>query len=278
MQEATAYTALGLVAGAYGAIVGSGGGFVIMPALLLWGGLPVAQSVGTSLCAVFAGGVAATWQHARRRDLDWATSLRLATTAVPGAVLGSLLASRVPHGPFSVAFGALLMLIGVAIARRPANPFVSLRERSQAYGAYLRRELTVRRIEDIAGHRWSYYVDLRRGLPLAFAAGCLSALAGIGGGVLLVPALILAMRLPHVVAVGISSALLAITALSGAAAAAAHGAVRWGPAFALAVGSVAGSIAGVALDRRISSGAVARLLAAGLVVIGLRLLAEPFLG
>lgn len=272
MTEAAAWAALGLVAGTWGAIIGAGGGFLIVPVLLLGFGLSVPAAAGHSLCAVCAGGAVATWLHHRRRDLDWSTALRLSAAAVPGAVAGALLARVVPQRAFSLGFGALLAVIGLAIARRPDSPFVSPRDRAAVYEAYLRLEVTVRRLTDAAGHRWAYFVDFRRGLPLAFAAGLVSSLAGIGGGVLLVPALVLWLRIPHPVAVGIASALLAVSSLAGAAAAVAHGAVRAAPVLALVAGSVAGARAGTLLGRRMPGFMVVRLLSGALVLLGARLL------
>src|SRR5688572_1411139 len=109
MTGAAGYAALGLFAGAYGALIGAGGGFLIVPVLLLGFGLPVQAAAGLSLCAVCAGGTAATLAHHRRCDLDWATAWRLAGAAIPGAVLGALLTRHIPTAVFTIGFGLLLV-------------------------------------------------------------------------------------------------------------------------------------------------------------------------
>lgn len=272
MLGAVSHAALGLVAGTYGALIGAGGGFLIVPALLLGFGLPVHAAAGMSLCAVCAGGAAATLAHHRRRDLDWTTAWRLAAAAIPGAVLGSMLAQSIPPPAFTLGFGLLLVVIGVAVAHRPDSPFVPSGERAAMYEAFMRLEVEVRRLTDADGRTFAYWVDLRRGLPLAFAAGMISSLAGIGGGVLLVPALIVWMRIPPPVAVGISSALLALSSFAGATAAALHGAIAWLPAVALSLGAIAGARLGVRIESRLSGRWIVRLLSIALVLLGLRMI------
>src|SRR5436853_625205 len=87
---------LGLLAGAVGALTGIGGGLIVVPALMLLFGVPIHQAIGTSLCCVIAtsSGAAASYVEHHLSDIRLGMTLELATTL--GAVLGALVAGRLP--------------------------------------------------------------------------------------------------------------------------------------------------------------------------------------
>lgn len=267
-----AFAVLGLVTGVYGSLIGAGGGFLIVPALLLGFGFDAAGAVSASLCAVFCNATSATAGYARARRLDLRTGRRLAAGAVAGALLGAALGGALRTEVFTGVFGALLVVIGAAIAARPEHPFMSLKARSRAYEAFMRLELKARRLTDAAGTRFQYYVDLRKGLAVSFGAGVISSLFGVGGGILIVPALYLWLNFPLPIAVSTSTLILAISSLAGALVYAAQGTVAWGAAAALSAGAIAGAQVGVALARRLPTSWCARLLSLALLGIGVRMI------
>ena len=135
-----------------------------------------------------------------------------------------------------------------------------------------------RRITDSDGHRFSYRVSMARGIPVSFAAGCLSSLMGIGGGVLHVPAMILWLGFPHHIAVATSTLIISVSSFIGAAAFASQGAVNWGVAIPIATGAVIGAQFGARIAKSLSGKWVGRLLALALCVIGIRMLVSSLVG
>lgn len=272
MTGTLAFAGLGLFAGAYGTMIGAGGGFLIVPALLLGFGFPVPLAVGTSLCAVFANALSGTIRYARQGRVDWKTGLLFSITLIPAALAGAMVTPHLPHRFFSGLFGLLVGALGAYLINRPERPFQSVPEKARTFESYMRLEVGVRRFTDSEGHRYAYYVDARRGLALSAGVGFLSSLLGIGGGILHVPALVSWLRFPAHVAVATSHFMLAISAFAGAAAFAAGGHVAWSAALPLALAAAVGAQAGAFFSGKLSERRIIRFLAAALVLLGIRLL------
>lgn len=136
----------GIVVGAVTGLVGAGGGFLVVPALVLLGGLPMAVAVGTSLVVIAMKSFAALAGYLSAVQIDWGLALAVTAAAVAGGVVGGRLAGRVPDhvlrqsfGWFVVVMGAFVLtqqlpaawwpVIGVVAIAAPAT--VVLRERSR---------------------------------------------------------------------------------------------------------------------------------------------------
>jgi hypothetical protein len=102
---------LGLLTGA----LGVGGGFLIVPALVLFGGLPMRLAVGTSLFVIAANSAAGFAAHLSDHDLDLARTAAFTAAAVAGAVGGQRLAGRFSPKALRTAFGALVVLLALVL-------------------------------------------------------------------------------------------------------------------------------------------------------------------
>jgi len=259
----------GLLAGLYGSIVGLGGGAIIVPVLLLIYGTDPNTAVAVSLCAVFANALSSTIAYSRQGRVDFSSGWRFALAVIPGSLVGAFVVKYIPVRVFSGAFGALFFVISLFMAFSPMRT---------GHRSVPRGPGKARRIVDADGHRFSYRVSMARGIPVSFAAGALSSLMGIGGGVLHVPAMILWLGFPHHIAVATSTFIISVSTLIGAAAFASQGAVNWGLAVPLAVGAVIGAQFGARIAKSLSGRWVGRLLALALCIIGIRMLASALGG
>ena len=124
---------------------------------------------------------------------------------------------------------------------------------------------------DRQGCRFTYRFAWWRGIVLSLAVGLMSSLLGIGGGPLHVPGMVFLLGFPVHVAVATSLFVLAFSALVGSALYLLHGQVAVGPALLLGIGAIAGARVGAGLAGRLRSGPILRLLAAALILIGVRL-------
>jgi uncharacterized protein len=106
------------------------------------------------------------------------------------------------------------------------------------------------------------------------AAGFLSALFGVGGGVIVVPALVLLLRFDPKVATATSLAAIGITALAGTFSFSLYDHVHWDSAALVGLPALAGSIAGVRLQERISSKVLTRLFALFVAAVAVALFLE----
>ncbi len=263
--------ALGLFAGAYGSIIGAGGGFVIVPVLLLFFGFKVQAAVGTSLVAVFCTGLSAFAGYALQRRVDYLTVFRFSGGAILGAFAGSLAARLLDFESFSGLLGGLLAGLGLFVmARGPAE--------EPSAGKNKRRRGVARSLVDSRGLGFDYSVDFRVGSALCFGGGILAALFGIGGGVIIVPAMIFLQGIPYQIAVSTSAGMLAISSLTGVLSHSLQGEVVWRAALPLAAGTLAGAQAGAWFHRRLSRNWVVRLLSAALLVVGGRMLLAAIRG
>jgi uncharacterized membrane protein YfcA len=102
----------GLAVGALTGLVGVGGGFLIVPALVVLGGLPMHQAVGTSLAVIAVNALVGFAGYLDQIVVDWAFMLAFTACAVAGIIAGSRLAGRIPARSLRRAFAVLLLLMG----------------------------------------------------------------------------------------------------------------------------------------------------------------------
>ncbi len=263
---------LGFAAGAYGTLIGAGGGFLLVPALLLL--YPTAKPstvTSISLAVVFFNGIVGAILYARERRIDYRTGFIFATATVPGAVLGAVVVSYMPRALFSGLFGLLLVMLALVIILRPAN---SRADRVARPG------MLTRVVTDVWGRRYEYHYYPWQGMLISLGVGFISSLLGIGGGIIQVPAMVLLLDFPPHIATATSQLILAIMAAAGTAVHLATGELAFGSglrrALILAVGVIPGAVVGARISRRVRGPLLIRLLAVGLMLVGIRLLADFF--
>lgn len=105
----------GLVVGAVTGLVGSGGGFLVVPALALLGGLPMSVAVGTSLLVIAMKSFSGLAGHLDGVQIDWSLALMVTAAAVVGSLIGSRFAGRIPQDTLRKAFGWFVVVMGVFV-------------------------------------------------------------------------------------------------------------------------------------------------------------------
>lgn len=259
---------IGLAVGAFGTIIGAGGGFLLVPALLLlFPKESPASLVSVSLAAVFFNGLSGSIAYARQGRVDYRSALLLAAVALPGAVLGAFATRLLPRPLFSALFGTVMVLAAGYLLWRP----------SMKPAAGWKDGWTVRRLEDREGYTYMYSFSTRRALGTSFVIGFISNLLGIGGGIVQVPVL-LWLHFPLHIATATSHAVLTITSLSGVLVHLAHGeyAVNLQRTLLLAAAVVVGAQIGARVSQHLRWGVVMRVMAVTLVAVGIRLLMGAF--
>lgn len=108
----------GLVVGLVTGLVGAGGGFLVVPALALLGGLPMAVAVGTSLLVIAMKSFAGLAGYLAGVQVDWGLAALVTATAVAGSLLGGRLAGRVPQDTLRKSFGWFVAAMGVLVLGR----------------------------------------------------------------------------------------------------------------------------------------------------------------
>ncbi|MBP3042635.1 sulfite exporter TauE/SafE family protein [Arthrobacter jiangjiafuii] len=120
----------GLVVGLVTGLVGAGGGFLVVPALALLGGLSMPVAVGTSLVVIAMKSFAGLGGYLTSVSLDWALVGGVTAAAVAGSFLGARLAGRIPEAALRKGFGIFVLLMGVFVLVQelpsPANTIVGI--------------------------------------------------------------------------------------------------------------------------------------------------------
>ncbi len=105
----------GLVVGTLTGLVGAGGGFLIIPALVKLSGLPMKKAVGTSLMIIAAKSLLGFLGDAGRLEIDWTLLFILTALAIGGIFVGNRLSRKIPGFKLQKAFGVFVLVMGVAI-------------------------------------------------------------------------------------------------------------------------------------------------------------------
>jgi hypothetical protein len=260
----------GFVVGAYGTMVGAGGGFLIVPALLLVYHATPELAAGTSITVVFLNALSGTLSYAKQRRVDYGAGIRFSIATLPGAIAGAWLA-RLFSGPlFDTIFGILLLAVAALLVWRPVvqeEIADSVAEEAELPWWQMRSVLV-----DRGGEIYRYSYNLWIGLALSFVVGFISSILGIGGGIIHVPVLIHLMGFPPHLATATSHFILAVSAGTGALSHFALGHVLIGPALFMGVGAIAGAQLGARLAHQLKGSRLVRLLSLALILVGLRLL------
>jgi uncharacterized membrane protein YfcA len=270
---------LGAAAGYFGALVGVGGGLLLIPGLVLLFRLDMPTAVATSLVGVIASSTAAGSAYVGKGLTNMRLGMTLEISTTVGGLTGALLGTRL-HGEVLAGVFAVLVFVTAGALLRPGK-----REHEAAVeGAHA----------DARGTGWEEsgglgggYVEPRTGetvryrasrIPLgsaiALTAGVLSGLLGVGGGALKVPAMNLGMRIPMRVAAATSNFMVGVTAVSSLLVYFARGHVHPAIAAPTALGVAAGALLGARMSGRFRPSVLRRVLAVALLLLGVEMAAH----
>jgi mycothiol synthase len=110
----------GVVVGLVTGLVGAGGGFLVVPALVLLGGLPMPVAVGTSLLVIAMKSFAGLAGYLSSVSIDWGLAAAVTAMAVLGSIGGALLSGRVPQDRLRQGFGWFVLVMGVLVLGQSA--------------------------------------------------------------------------------------------------------------------------------------------------------------
>jgi len=233
--------AFGALIGLALGLVGGGGSILTVPILVYAIGQPVHLATTTSLVIVGANALVGVVGHARSGNVLPKTGLAFGAAGFLGAFAGTWLNRRVP-GPLLLALFALVMLAAAAaMLRKRGGGATEVCERYDARG-------------------W-----LTLGLS-GLATGFMTGFFGVGGGFVIVPALVLVLGLPMRAAVGTSLLIIALNSASGLVARLGAGGLDWGVTLLFILGGAAGVAAGVRLAGRLPQRRLTQAFA-GLIVL-----------
>ena len=258
---------LGFIVGTFGTLIGAGGGFILVPVLLLlYPDMPPDLLTSISLAVVFLNAGSGSIAYARLKRIDYKSAIIFGAATLPGAVIGALVTSAIPRRVFDLILGVLLIVIAL---------FLFIKPNEGAYASSkLNKGTTHRTLKDSNGEQYEYSFNIWLGIILSFFVGFLSSLLGIGGGIIHVPALASLLNFPIHIATATSHFILAIMALTGTIVHLATGTLQGGlkTAGLIGLGVVVGAQLGAYLSHKVKPTGIIRALAVALLLVGIRLL------
>lgn len=248
LASIAAGAAIGLTLG----LVGGGGSILAVPLLVHVVGLESAHvAIGTAAVAVAANALVGLAGHARAGTVKWRCAGVFAAAGIAGAAVGAEAGKAMDGGQLLMLFGLLMIAVGLSMFRG--------RGVAEAPGVRLTRD--------------SAAVLLPRLVAAGLGVGLASGFFGIGGGFLIVPALVAATRMSMRNAVGTSLVVVSALGATTATSYALSGLVAWDIAGLLLLGGVGGAALGIRLGKRMAArkGLLERIFAVVVIAVGLYL-------
>ncbi len=255
---------IGAATGLVGALLGLGGGVFLVPLLTLALGVPIRLAIAASLVSVIATASASATVNLSRGLVNVRLGLALEVATSFGGLAGGLAAAALSTRQLFVLFAVTLAAMGVVMAARAGrrNVIADLEVDPGRLGGYLTEGGTT-------------YVYRAKRMPLAMvvslAAGAVSGLLGLGGGILKVPVLSSFCGIPIRIASATSTFMIGVTAAASAFIYWSRGDIAMPLAAAVALGALPGSLIGVRLSDYVQARSLKLVMALVLVLVGLRM-------
>lgn len=263
---------LGFIVGTFGTLIGAGGGFILVPVLLL---LYPEKSPDTitsiSLAVVFFNALSGTFAYRKMKRIDYKSGLIFSAATIPGSVLGAFTSSYIPRNIFDGIFGVILLIASVLLLLRPQK------NRSDPENEVPKNHVA-RTIIDVEGNKYFFTYNPVIGIVLSLIVGYISSLLGIGGGIIHVPALVHLLNYPVHIATATSHFILAVMSLSASIVHLVTGVLSQGilQTIALAIGVLFGAQLGARLSKYFHGVWIIRSLAVALGLVGIRIFIMAF--
>ncbi|EIV91261.1 sulfite exporter TauE/SafE family protein [Frankia sp. QA3] len=274
LAEIVAITAVCVVSGCLGSLLGLGGGTFVVPILTLAFGLDMRLAIGASVISVVAGSAAASPRYLDEGFANLRIAVTLEVATVSGAVAGALLAGYLSARALYTIFGIMLAFSAVQMLRNRRErastvvPDDRIADALSLHGTGTGTAAGTA-VRDVRPYR---VTRTATGLTMMTAAGAVSGLLGIGSGAMKVPAMDLAMRLPIKVSTATSNLMIGVTGAASAVVYLQRGDVVPALAGAVALGTVAGAHLGSRLLAVVPEGALRAIFLVVLLVVSVQML------
>ncbi|WP_295747204.1 sulfite exporter TauE/SafE family protein [uncultured Limosilactobacillus sp.] len=247
---------VGIITGTVTSLIGASGVCVVVPALTMWLGMNSHMAIGTSLMVDVITSIVVAGGYFRHGNVRLQASLWITGGSILGAQLGSHWAGLIPDSSLSITFAIVLIISGLVTLRKKNGP----QQWEHHRGLHITSKIGQASLL----------------LMIGLGIGIISGLVGAGGGVMILLAIIFVLHYPIHQAVGTSTVIMAITAISSLLGYARQENVNWKAGALIAVGAVIAGLVGSRFansinEKRLNVIVAGAFVALGCLMIGLRL-------
>ncbi|MEM2227114.1 MAG: sulfite exporter TauE/SafE family protein [Candidatus Bathyarchaeia archaeon] len=256
--------ALAFLVGIISALMGVGGGFVVVPALTMIYGIDPRNAVGTSSLMIVFTAISSTIAYAMQKRIDYRVGALMTLGTVPGGIFGAYATNLVRSKELAALFGIFEIAIAIRMAMDPDG--IAKKGRA-AEGRWVLERVVV----DSKGEMFRYRANIPPALAMSFLGGFASGFFGIGGGAVMVPVMVLVAGIPMHLAVAASMFIMIFTSISAATTHLFLGNVLLEYSLPLAIGIIGGTQIGARIARRLKAKWLRRAFSLFLAILGARM-------
>ena len=263
---------IGFIIGTFGTLIGAGGGFILVPLLILTHPkMPPNIITAISIAVVAVNAISGSIAYSRAKRIDYKAGILFGLFTIPGSIAGVFLVKYIPIHIFNLIFGALLVCLAIYL-------FIKTNKRSGAPARKISNNsgMVTHSITDRSGTIFSYNYNQKHGIIISIIVGFLSPLLGIGGGIIHVPAMVQWLQFPVYIATATSHFILAIMSTVSVIVHIFQGSYNDSHVLKMVIGLSLGVIPGAQLgayiSHKIQTHIIIKILAVCLAIVGLRIL------
>ncbi len=242
---------IGLVTGSLTGFTGASGVLIVVPLINIFLGFSIHESIGTSLMVDVIASIAVSYTYYRHGNTDLKHGIWVALGSIIGAQFGAFYVVRIPGPLLGLSFGLGLVIMGIMLM---------VRKKGQD-------EDRLRRIRFR-----SEWMRIVAAVLLGFVLGLMTGFFGAGGGFSIFLVLYFILEFPIKKAVGTSTLIMIITALSGAVGYGLNGNIRVGPGLLVGISAVVGGIISAGLANRADERQLTVVVSGLFIILGIAMI------
>lgn len=223
---------LGVAVGILLGLLGGGGSILAVPVLVYALGLPLSEAIPTSLLVIGIASATGAIPKVRARLIEWRLAAIFAATGIIGTLAGTAVGRHLPDTTVMIGFAIVMIIAGTRMLRTNDDLGTACRT-------------------DNSGIDWRRCAP--RSIPTGFGVGVLTGLFGVGGGFLIIPALVLLLGIEMSVAVGTSLVVIVANSAAGLLAQAGGLGGNWTLTVTFAAAAIVGSLAAGRFSNRVDA-------------------------
>lgn len=263
---------IGFFIGTLGTLIGAGGGFLLVPLLIIMYPHFTPETItAISMVVVACNAISGSVAYMSSKRVDYKAGIIFAICTIPGSILGVLTTKVIPRNIFDVIFGIIMLALAIFLFFKGGEKSALKTKPRTAHKGWVGQHLT-----DKWGETYDYSYDMRLGMILSVFVGYFSPLLGIGGGIIHVPAMAEWLLFPVHIATATSHFILAIMSTVSVIVHFVQGNYNDPLVIKMVIGLVIGVIPGAQLgaylSRKINGKNIIKALAVSIGIVGIKIL------